>query len=127
MKKVLNPLNYNPDMFTGEVCVGESMTVPDQTLSLRQLLDRYASGRPLEGRASHADFYDEENFHPDPRTLDLEELYQMAQNSRQEILEADGKVKAFDAENKAKKAAYDAKVNEAIEYLEAQRAKPPVS
>lgn len=124
MKKVLNPLNYDPSLFPGEINTQPSLTIPDQTLSLREILDRYASGRPVEGRASYSDFYDEDNFHPDPRTLDLEELYQLAQKSQEDILEAKGKVDAYTAEEKAKKDAYDAKVREAIEYLEAQKSKP---
>lgn len=126
MKKVLNPLNYDPELFPGERTIGPSLTVPDGTLSLRQILDRYATGRPIDGRIPGNDFYDDENFHPDPRTLDLEELYVLAQESRETILEAKGKVDAFNAEESAKKAAYAAKVDEAIAYLEAQKSKPPV-
>ena len=47
-----------------------SMTIPDQTMSLRQILDRYARGLPIAG-VKVPQFDDGEIEMPDPRTLDL--------------------------------------------------------
>lgn len=53
--------------YTGAV----SQTVPDQSLSLRELVARHQRGIPMEGKAP---IYDEEDFGPDPRTMDLTEI-----------------------------------------------------
>lgn len=48
-----------------------SMTVPDQTMSIREIMQRFAKGLPIDG--SKVPIYDEENDLPDLRTLDLAE------------------------------------------------------
>lgn len=50
-----------------------SLTIPDQTMSLRTILDRYARGMPLTGYAG-APVYDGEAELPDIRKMDLTEL-----------------------------------------------------
>jgi len=81
MNKHLHPKNY-------EVNNDPSETVPDQTMSIRTLLDRYARGMPLGG--SKEPLYqdgDEFNDLPDPRTLDLAERQEMAELAKSELSE----------------------------------------
>lgn len=60
-----------------------SLTVPDQTMSIQEILERYARGLPIGGQ--NEGYYDEEDDLPDPRTLDLEERAQLAMRFEDEI------------------------------------------
>lgn len=51
-----------------------SMTIPEQALSMRQILDRYAKGLPLGGNDVSSAIYDEESNGVNPKTLDLVDL-----------------------------------------------------
>lgn len=68
---------------TGEVNTSPSMTVPDQTMSVREIMDRYARGLPVGG--SRLPQYDEEDDMPDIKTLDLVERQELAYQYGQEI------------------------------------------
>lgn len=50
-----------------------SLTVPDETMTPRQILERYANGLPVMGDNSQPQYYGEEALGIDPRTLDLSE------------------------------------------------------
>lgn len=61
---------------TGEVNLQPSMTVPDQTMSLREILDRFARGLPVGGHK--VPLYDDgENDLPNFQTLDLAERQEL--------------------------------------------------
>lgn len=62
-----------------------SLTIPDQTLSIKQILERYASGQSLEGKTPYYDESDSEEYYPDPRYMDLAEREEISQNFREEI------------------------------------------
>ena len=49
---------YNPgmDRFPGEVNSGEIITVPDESLTVKQLLINHTKGKPLQGK-DHGDGY----------------------------------------------------------------------
>lgn len=65
-----------------------SMTVPEQSLTIRQILDRYARGIPLESKQPiWDDNADIDDFMPDPRTLDLAEREEFAQSAKAELEE----------------------------------------
>lgn len=83
MKKIVSMLNYSPSV--GEVNNEPSMTVPDQAMSIQEMLERFARGLPVGG--ARAAFYDEENDLPDLRTLDLEERAQLAMSYQDELRE----------------------------------------
>lgn len=63
-----------------------SMTVPDQALSVREILSRFARGIPVE---QHTPIYEDvespDDFLPDPRTLDLAERQQYAEMVQEEL------------------------------------------
>lgn len=74
-----HPKNY-------EVNNEPSETIPDQTMSIRTLLDRYARGLPIGGvKESLWQEDDEFNDLPDPRTLDLAERQEMAELAKSEL------------------------------------------
>lgn len=81
-------LNYEPSV--GEINNQPSMTVPDQALSLKEILRRYASGQPLDGMREG--WFDDENDLPDLNTLDfadredlLAEMRAKVESLRQEL------------------------------------------
>lgn len=76
-------LNYTPTV--GEINDMPSMTVPDQAMSMAEILSRFARGLPIE--AGRVPIYDEENDLPDIRTLDLVERADLAEQYRNELSE----------------------------------------
>jgi len=62
-----------------------SETVPDQSLSMRQILDRYARGLPLDVKTPIWEEDDELNPLPDVRTLDLTEKAEMLKKAKDEL------------------------------------------
>lgn len=67
-----------------------SMTVPDQTMSLREILRRYAQG--LGPRSVRVPIYNPDDDMPDPATLDLAEREELMDSVKQEILSIKEKV-----------------------------------
>lgn len=83
-KKVRNSLNYEHTKQRYEKNTMPSQTIPDQSLSVKQILERYTSGRPIGN--VYTPIYDGEDFDmPDPRTLDLAERQELAQEYKDEL------------------------------------------
>ncbi len=81
--KVKNSLNYNEFNKDHEVNNLPSLTIPDQNLSIRQIIDRYTRGLPVTG---FTPIYEGEDYDlPDPRTLDLVERQEMAERIKEEV------------------------------------------
>lgn len=86
MSKIKNNLNARYFPYHGEVNLMPSKTVPDQTMSLRQILDRYSRGLPISGGVVKTPIWDgEDNDLPDPRTLDLAERQELKESIKQEL------------------------------------------
>lgn len=81
MKRVINSLNYDYTLNPGEVNTLPSQTIPDQSMSLRELLDRHARGLPLLGREPI--YHGEDMEMPNLATLDLAEQQQMREELRE--------------------------------------------
>lgn len=63
-----------------------SMTIPDQSLSVKEILDRFARGLPLEGQ--RVPIYDgEENDMPDITHMDLADQQTIKENYQAELEE----------------------------------------
>ncbi len=60
-----------------------SLTIPDQTMSIREILVRFSRGLSIDGVKTP--IYDEENDLPDFRTLDLAERQELAEIYKNEI------------------------------------------
>lgn len=75
--KVKNMLNAEDFPYNGEKNYQPSLTIPDQTLPLRELIDRFTRGLPV---TSFKPVYDEDNSLPDPRKMDLAEYNEMRKN-----------------------------------------------
>ena len=83
-----------------------SETVPDQSLTMRQILDRYARGLPLDVKTPIWEEDDELNPLPDVRTLDLTEKHDMLKSAQDEL----NAIKTKMAEKRKKKAIIEPKI-----------------
>lgn len=101
MRKIRNSLNYEVSEDSFEINSGIKVTVPDQAMSLRTILDRFARGLPL-GVGVNVPVYGSDDPEmdewPDPRTMDISERAEFAK----EIINSRRK-KQKDEENKSKK------------------------
>lgn len=78
---------YNAVPSAGEVNTQPSKTIPDQSMSIREIMKRYASGLPLGGQ--RVPMYDEGEDDPfdgkDPRTFDLSEMHDMNAHAKKQL------------------------------------------
>jgi hypothetical protein len=88
--------------YKGQGNFGESKTVPDQSMSLRELLIRYAKGLPLEGQKTPI-WEGEEGFDVDPQKLDLAEVEELREKAEQELKDINNRVKQEVEKKRAKK------------------------
>lgn len=84
-QKIVTPYSYehNPDKH--RVCETVSKTVPGQTMSLREILDRYARGMKPVGNPNPPQFYDEDIPPVNIGTLDLTERAELREQLSQQI------------------------------------------
>lgn len=83
--RVKNSLNANEFEKKYKTFTQPSLTVPDQSMSIKTILERYARGLPVGGRLD--EYYDEEDTLPNPLTMDLAERQELAELYTQEINE----------------------------------------
>ena len=82
--RIKNSMNASEFEKNYEHNYSPSMTIPDQTLSIRQILERHSRGLPIEGWK--VPIWDgEDNDLPDIRTLDLAERQELAHLYAQEL------------------------------------------
>jgi hypothetical protein len=89
-------------VYKGQLNEQESKTVPDQSMTLRELLIRYAKGLPLEGAKTPV-WEGEEGFDIDPDKLDLADREELAEKAREELKAINEKIKTDIENKKAKK------------------------
>ena len=98
--------NISPSLikkeYKGQENNQESKTVPDQSMTLRELLVRYAKGLPLEG-AKTPIWEGEEGFDIDPEKLDLADREELAEKAREELKAINERVKEEVEKKEAKK------------------------
>lgn len=81
---IKNWLNYNDFPREFEKFTEPSQTVPDQAMSVTEILRRFARGLPLGGQ--RVPIYEgEEDVTPDLRTLDLAEIQELKENNLYQI------------------------------------------
>jgi len=77
-----------------------SLTVPDQTMSIKEILNRFASGLPVGGHKEA--LYDEsesEEYFPDPRYMDLADRQELAEKYNQEFQEIKERTQTHETES----------------------------
>lgn len=100
--KVWNSLNaqYRPKNYM--VNTMPDMCVPDQNMSLKEIVQRYTNHLPITGKENPL-FNDDENaLGIDARSLDLTELHDMAKDTRETISKAQQQLQKQEADKKAK-------------------------
>jgi hypothetical protein len=89
IRNIFNASEYND----AEINNQPSETIPDQAMSVRELLTRYASGHSLGG--SKEPIYEgEDGDGIDPRRLDLAERQELEIQARQELAEIEERLKS---------------------------------
>lgn len=80
---------YNRHLFIEAYEVNElpSMTKPDESFSMRELLDRYVKGLPISGKV-----YNPDDDFPDLRKLDLVQIQELIEENRAHISEMEKKI-----------------------------------
>lgn len=68
----------NAEPAKGEVNYSPSLTIPNEAMSLREIMDRYARGLPLS-RSNKTEVYHGEEEMPDLHTMDLSEIHDLAE------------------------------------------------
>jgi hypothetical protein len=105
MRKLKNSGNAQDFPTKGEVNNKPSETIPDQTMTMREILTRYAKGLPIDGEKTPI-WEDGEGYAKDPETLDLAEREELATQAREELKQINERIKLkkekFDAKNKHK-------------------------
>lgn len=88
-------LSFDFTLFPGEFNSSPSMTVPDQTLSMRQILDRYTRGLPIDAsvRIPEADDAEDE-FYPDIAYMDLADVQRLRDDAAERVRELKAKAKS---------------------------------
>lgn len=76
-----------------------SQTIPDQTMSVSEIMNRYAKGLPLTGERVPI-YHGDEEFVPDIKTLDLSEIEDLKIQAQNSIDENRRKLAQLDAERK---------------------------
>jgi len=90
---IKHSLNAKEFVSDGEINNLPSQTIPEQTLSVRELLVRYAKGLPLDGMKQP--IWEGEDGDPiDPRRLDLAERQELEIQARQELAEIEERLKS---------------------------------
>lgn len=86
--QVRNSLNFSVQMINREVNTSLSKTVPDQTLSMRQIYERFTRQLPIAGQKNPIFETVEPDFTLDGiniEALDLAELQELAEDSKRAI------------------------------------------
>jgi hypothetical protein len=79
--KIYHAMNYTERKPFQEVNNQPSMTIPDQSMSMRDILDRFASGLPMDGE--RVSMYEEDdNVMPDGKKMDLVEVQEMMMQNK---------------------------------------------
>lgn len=85
MKKITFRNNFfNKEKTGGETFTKKSQTIPNEAMSIREIMVRYSRGLPIDSKVP---VYDEENDLPDMRTLDIIDIHEMRMKAKQEIEE----------------------------------------
>lgn len=81
--KIKNILNYEPS--EGHYFTQPSQTVPDQAMSVREIMTRYANGQSVGG--SHTEYWDEneDNIGINLKNLDLVDIQEMKKYNTKKI------------------------------------------
>jgi len=119
---VYNTLNAHTRPKNYKIFEMPSMTIPDQSLTIKQIIDRHSKGLSLG--STKTPIYDEENetLGINPKTLDLTDLHDLATENKQRIKNLNATMQK-NAEKEAQEAA-DKALELAIQKRLTEQVKP---
>lgn len=79
MKSFKNILSVEP--FKGRKISGVSKTIPNQTLTIRETIQRFVKGQQVMGHPDQEYQDPDMPFIPDPRSMDLTELHELKKSA----------------------------------------------
>lgn len=82
MKKIVVYNSLYPSCIDYESCEGVTQTIPDQSLTVRQILDRFTRGLGVPGGKLPM-FYGEDVEYPDFDRMDISERHDWVRDSKQ--------------------------------------------
>lgn len=88
--KIMTPYTSRERERKYEVNNQPSLTIPDQTMSIAELVRRYAQGLPIEGQK--VPLYDGENEFPDLTKMDLADRQTYLESAAQEYQEIQDRI-----------------------------------
>jgi hypothetical protein len=98
VRNIFNAKEYNDN----EQNFAPSLTIPDQAMSVREILQRFANGLPLGG-SNEPIWEGEDGDGIDPRRLDLAERQELEIAARQELAEIEERLKSKKVEKSTAK------------------------
>lgn len=104
--KIYSPWHNPEDAPQPKVNDEPSMTVPDQSMSIKEIQTRFAQGIPVSNLEKIGVYNGEEDFWDgrDPRTMDIVEINETIQFRKQQIAEAKTRVEKDVADRQLKAA-----------------------
>lgn len=98
--QVQNSLNYDYREWQGTVNTLPSQTIPDQTMSLKEIIERHTRGLPTLGKEPI--YHGEDIEIPNFATMDLAEQQEMREDLDLYIAEQKDKLRQMDADRKTR-------------------------
>ena len=80
--RIKDMLNAHEFKYKGEYNTQPSLTIPDQTMELSQLIERFTRGLPVN---TFKPVYDETGDLPDPRRMDIADYNELRKNAALEL------------------------------------------
>lgn len=101
MKPVIKN-HYNNEKFVGEINNKPSLTVPDQAMTIREIINRTNKGLPVTGVRVPMYNETEDGIMPDLRNMDISEIYELKKRIQKTEKELRQKLEKEDLERKQK-------------------------
>jgi hypothetical protein len=113
MTKVYNSLNVHTREKEYKIFTQPSQTIPDQSMTIQQILDKHSRGLDLGG--SREPIYEEEPSNGiNPKSLDLVDIQNMKRENEEKIVHLKSKAEKEKAQKAEKKRKNDAEYKEFI-------------
>lgn len=122
---VKNSLNAREFPKNYEVSGGVSMTIPEQTMSIREIMKRFAAGLPIDGEKVPI-YEGEESDLPDLKYMDLAERQEFVENAQIELADLQAKINEDKRKKVPLKPKKDDKYKDVELPLEEDKGKDPV-
>lgn len=118
---IRKPTTFQLQEVDCETVIGVSVTVPDQSLTITEIFEQYATGVPMPELIPV--YYGEEDYYPNPQTLDLTEKEDLLLSIGQAKQAHYDELEKHDKESK--KLAFEKSLEQEIEKRKAKSTQKP--